>query len=468
MSGEQLVLACELVFLVYVVTGTLGYLFLNLVALAHVSRYLPTRALEQFPRQFSGLEPPISILAPAYNEETTITASIRSLLQLHYTEHDVIVINDGSTDRTLEVLIGEFGLMPVPEAYDARLPMKPIRAIYGSARYPSLRVIDKENGGKADALNAGINLSRNPLFCCIDADSVLERDSLYRVVQPFLEDPHTVACGGTIRIANGCDIRGGFLAQVGLPTNGLALFQTVEYLRAFLFGRMGWSPMNAMLVISGAFGLFRRDTVVEAGGYRRETIGEDMDLVVRLHRHLRLQERPYRIAYIPDPVCWTEAPEDIPTLRAQRIRWQRGLSESLTHHWDLLCHPRGGAVGWIAFPFMVLWEWLGPLFEFIGCLFLVTGALLGVVSLPLAAAFASLSIVFGVLLSVTALLLEELTFHVYPKSRQVLLQYLVAIAENFGYRQLISWWRLIGLVRWLRGEQASWGKMTRWGSWQTP
>lgn len=467
MGWEHVIVVCETVIFGYVVTGNLAYFVLNLIAFVHAARYLAQRSLDRLPQQLTGLEPPISILAPAYNEEATIVASVQSLMQLHYTEYDVIVINDGSTDRTLDVMIEEFDLIPIPESYDARLPMKPIRAIYGSFCYPNLKVIEKENGGKADALNAGINLSRNPLFCCVDADSILEQNSLLRVIQPFLEDPNTVACGGTIRIANGCDVRGGFLVGIGLPRNWLALFQVVEYLRAFLFGRMGWSPMNAMLIISGAFGLFHRDTVIEAGGYRRETIGEDMELVVRLHRYLRLQQRPYRIAYVPDPICWTEAPEDLRTLRTQRIRWQRGLSESLAHNLGLLCHPRGGTVGWVAFPFMVAWEWLGPLFEFFGYLFIFAGVLLGLVSIPLAVAFASLGIVLGILLSASALLLEEFTFHVYPKPRHVALQFVAAIAENFGYRQLTSWWRIIGLLLWIKGEQASWGTMTRTGTWKT-
>jgi cellulose synthase/poly-beta-1,6-N-acetylglucosamine synthase-like glycosyltransferase len=462
-----LYLISQWIFLLYLFILTTGYLMLDIIAALHLRRYMEERSLESLPHGYTSFEPQISLLVPAYNEEATIASSIRSLLQLSYSEYEIIAINDGSKDKTLEVLIKEFALVPFPEAYDRQLATKAIRNIYHSTKLPNLRVIDKINGGKADSLNAGINISRYPLFCCIDADSILQRDSLRLVVQPFLDDPLTIACGGTVRIANGCEVKNGFLTAVGLPTNFLALFQIVEYLRAFLFGRLGWSPLNALLIISGAFGVFHKDTVVTVGGYDPDTIGEDMELVVRLHRHLRLQGKPYRIAYVPDPVCWTEAPEDLRTLKNQRIRWQRGLSESLTKNMDLLFHPKGGAVGWLAFPFMALFEWLGPVIEVGGYVLVVVGFMMGFVSVEVSLLFLLVAISLGILLSVSAVLLEEISFHVYPKPRHVLLLFLAAIAENFGYRQLNALWRLIGLVKWLRGGKAQWGEMSRKSSWQT-
>ena len=327
--------------LCYFVALNGGYLLLNLVSIVSLHRNTQERLLNDLPQVFSGLEPAISILVPAYNEETTIAPAIRSMLQLSYSEFEIIVINDGSKDGTLEVLKQEFGLLPFPEAYRVRLATQPVRGIYRSTRHPNLRVIDKNNGGKADSLNAGINAARFPLFCGVDADSILQRDSLQRVAKPFLSDPQMVATGGTIRVANGCDISDGFLTHVGLPRNGWALFQVVEYLRAFLFGRLGWSSMQAMLIISGAFGLFKTAVVVQVGGYRTNTIGEDMELVVRMHHHLRDAGISYKVAFVPDPVCWTEVPEDRKTLKNQRVRWQRGLSESLTAHWGLMFKPPG-------------------------------------------------------------------------------------------------------------------------------
>lgn len=459
--------AWQWLFLLYFVFLTAGYLVLDIISLVSLSRYIPERTLDSLPRGYTGFEPPISLLVPAYNEAATIAGSVRSLLQLSYTEYEVIVINDGSKDRTLEVLINEFSLFRFPEVYQTRLPTQAIRGVYRSPTFPHLLVIDKDNGGKADALNAGINLSRYPLFCSIDADSILQRDSLQRAVRPFLDDVSTVACGGTVRIVNGCEVSGGFLAKVGLPKNPVVLFQIVEYLRAFLFGRLGWSPLNALLIISGAFGLFQKEAVVAAGGYRTDTVGEDMDLVVRLHRYLRLQGKRYRITFVPDPICWTEAPEDLNTLKNQRIRWQRGLSESLLNNRDLLFHPRGGAVGWVALPFVMFFEWLSPTLVVFGYISIALGFVIGLLSKEAIEAFLFAEIGFGVLLSVSALLLEEISFHVYPKLSHLLILFAAAVCENFGYRQINSVWRFIGIWQWVAGRRAVWGEMTRIASWQS-
>lgn len=452
--------------LIYFVLLNGSYMALNLMSILALRRKGQESILDDLPQVYSGLEPPISIVVPAFNEEATIAASVRSMLQLAYSEFEIIVVNDGSKDGTLEVLKREFGLLPFPQACRVQIQTKPLKAIYRSTRHPNLRVIDKENGGKADSLNAGINASRYPLFCGVDADSILQRDSLQRVVRPFLRDPTVIATGGTVRVANGCEVSGGFLTKVGLPTNPWALFQVVEYLRAFLFGRMGWSTVNGMLIISGAFGIFRKDVVVMAGGYRPKTIGEDMELVVRLHRVLRERREPYRIEFVPDPICWTEAPEDRATLRNQRIRWQRGLGESLSANWGLMFSRNGGAPGWLAFPFMVLFEWLGPLVEFGGYVFMLFAFIFGWISWQAFALFLFAAIGLGILLSASGLLLEEMSFHIYPRGKHLLLLAAVVILENFGYRQLNSVWRMIGLYRWATQGEGSWGAMKRKGSWQ--
>jgi len=409
----------------------------------------------------TGLEPPISVVIPAYNEEATIVTSVRSMLQLRYPEHEVIVVNDGSTDGTLSALSAAFRLQPFPPSYYRRLDTAPVRRIYYSEDYPNLRVVDKDNGGKADAINCGINASQYPLFCCVDADSILDRDSLLLVAQPFIEDPNTVACGGTVRLANGCLVKDGLMLKAGVPRSALARLQIVEYLRAFQFGRMGWAQWNGLLIISGAFGLMHKDTVVAVGGYRRDTIGEDMELVVRMHRKLAGRPRPYRIHYVPDPVCWTEAPEDWKTLKNQRIRWQRGLCESLWSNRGLLLRP--SVAGWIAYPYFVLFEWAAPLVELSGYAVFVWLLLEQSVQWPMAALFLLVAVAFGILLSTVALMLEEISFHVYPRTRDLFELFLTGITENFGYRQVNAAWRLVGMWRWVRGQQASWGAMTRKG-----
>jgi cellulose synthase/poly-beta-1,6-N-acetylglucosamine synthase-like glycosyltransferase len=462
--------ALQLLLAVYFIGLNSGYIILNFVAMGSLSRYMQKQDIDLLPVAFFGIEPPISILAPAYNEEPTAEASIRSLLQLNYGEFEIIVINDGSKDRTLEVIIEAFEMVPFPEAYEHNLPTASIRRVYQSRKYPNLRLIDKDNGGKADSLNAGVNCARYPLICAVDADSILQRDSLLRVVQPFLEEPLTIASGGTVRIANGCRVEEGFLVDTGLPRNPIALFQIVEYIRAFLFCGLGWSPLNALLIVSGAFGVFRKDIVIEVGGYLPKTIGEDMELVVRMHKTMLKQGRPYKITFVPDPICWTEAPEDLTTLKNQRIRWQRGLGESLSKHLDLLFYPKGGAVAWLAFPFFVIFEWIGPLIESLGYVFMFFGYFFGFISTPALLIFLLLAMGLGMLLSANALLLEEISFHMYPRFSQLLMLFFAIFAENFGYRQLNAWWRMVGLYRWATQKQGhgAWGEMRRSASWSKP
>ena len=443
------------------------YLALNLLSTLALYRNNQHREVNELPQSFSTLEPPISVLVPAFNEATTIAATVRSVLQLTYAEFEIIVINDGSNDETLEVLKQEFSLLPFPEAYRIQIPTEKVRGIYRSTTHLNLRVIDKANGGKADSLNAGINASRYPLFCGVDADSILQRNSLQQVVQPFLRSPHMVATGGTIRAANGCDVKDGYLTRVDLPRNPWALFQVIEYLRAFLFGRLGWSSLNAMLIISGAFGLFKKATVIEVGGYRTNTIGEDMELVVRIHHEMRAKQKPYRLEFVPDPVCWTEVPEDWRTLRNQRIRWQRGLAESLNSHWGLMFSRHGGWPGWVAFPFMVIFEWLGPVLEFCGYLWMLYAYFTGAISWQAFGLFVFVALGLGFLLSVSGLLLEQLSFRMYPNLRQLALMVLMVIVENLGYRQLNTWWRIVGLFRWVRQKESKWGVMKRKGTWQS-
>lgn len=443
------------------------YLALNMLSALTLYRNNQHREVNDLPQSYSMLEPPISVLVPAFNEATTIAATVRSVLQLTYAEFEIIVINDGSNDETLEVLKQVFSLLPFPEAYRIQLPTEKVRGIYRSTSYLNLRVIDKENGGKADSLNAGINAARYPLFCGVDADSILQRNSLQQVVQPFLRSPHMVATGGTVRAANGCDVKDGYLTRVDLPRNPWALFQVIEYLRAFLFGRLGWSSLNAMLIISGAFGLFKKATVIEVGGYRTNTIGEDMELVVRIHHEMRAKQKPYRIEFVPDPVCWTEVPEDWRTLRNQRIRWQRGLAESLNSHWGLMFSRHGGWPGWVAFPFMVIFEWLGPVLEFGGYLWMLYAYFTGAISWQAFGLFVFVALGLGFLLSVSGLLLEQLSFRMYPKLRQLALMVLMVIVENLGYRQLNTWWRIVGLFRWARQKEGKWGVMKRKGTWQS-
>jgi len=407
---------------------------------------------------------PISLLVPAYNEETTVVENIRSLLTLHYPNFEIIMINDGSKDDTLEAVIAAFSLLPIERSYDIEVPHQKIRNIYGSSRHPNLTVVDKENGGKADALNAGINLSRFPLFCAVDADSLLESDALLRAVQPFSEDPERViGVGGTVRIANGCKVRAGRVVSVDLPTDLISLFQVVEYLRAFLMARIAWSRINALMMVSGAFGIFRRRASVEVGGYDPNSVGEDMELIVKFHRHFREKKVDYEIRFIPDPVCWTEAPDSLRILARQRIRWQRGSLETFFKHVRMLGNPRYGIAGVLGFPHILLIDVLGPPVELLGYLLIPALWFLGVINWDFFAAYLALVFVFGIFVSVGSLILEELELKRYPRAGQLVLLTLIAVVENFGYRQINSVWRVVGYWQYLTGRKGKWGEMTRSG-----
>lgn len=455
----------EWFFLAYFVAINFFYLMLNVVALFNLSAYMPNKILEDMPQIYSGMEPPVSILIPAYNEQTTIIGSTLSMLQLDYPEFELVVVNDGSTDNTLQTLTDYFGLLPFPEAYRQSLETQDVKAIFRSTRYPNLRVIDKVNGGKADALNAAVNAARYPLICSVDADSMLQLNSLQRITFPFMEDRRVVAVGGTVRVANGCSVKDGFMSAIGLPTNLLALFQVIEYLRAFLFGRLGWSVLGGLLIISGAFGVFRKDVVLDIGGFRSDTVGEDMELVVRMHRLLRKRKQTYRMVFLPDPVSWTEVPEDFRTLKNQRVRWQRGLCESLFGNLGLMFSLNGGVPGWLAFPFMLFFECLGPLVEVTGYILMFIFYWLDYISWPVFSIFIFASIGLGLLLSVSSLLLEEMSFHLYDNPKHIPGLLLAAILENFGFRQLNSIWRVIGFFYWLFGRKHGWGEMKRKGKW---
>lgn len=464
----DLALYCQYAFFAYFICINSAYLALHYVSVFSIMRYMRDHRAEYLPRNLPAYQPPVSILIPAFNEERSIVSTIRSLLRLDYPDFEIVIVCDGSTDATVQEVIRAFAMVEFPEAYRQRIPTQKIRKIYASTRYPHVRLVDKEHGGKADSLNAGINCVRYPLYCAIDADCILHPESLARVVRPFLEDSRTVASGGVVRVLNGCTVKNGFLEKIELPQKFLPQFQNVEYLRAFLFGRMGWSPSNALLVISGAFGVFHKERVVAIGGYRNDTVGEDMDLVVRLHRKMHEEQRPYRITFVPDPICWTEVPGDVRSLKGQRVRWQRGLAESLVPNAGMFFSRRGGTVGWLAYPFMILFELLGPVVELAGYLAVLVLWWLNLISLQSFLVFLFLAIGMGIMLSTNAIFLEELSFQMYPRVGQQMRLFAAAVFENFGYRQIVAFWRVIGLCKWMVGgrSRGKWGKIARDGSWQ--
>jgi cellulose synthase/poly-beta-1,6-N-acetylglucosamine synthase-like glycosyltransferase len=406
---------------------------------------------------------PVSVIAPAFNEELTIVESVKALLSLEYPHHEVIVVNDGSKDETVKALVEGFDLELCEREQIAVLQHTKIVATYRSLRFPNLLDVDKENGRKADAVNAGIGFARTPLVCVIDADSIIEPDGLLRAAEPFMhDDGRLVAVGGTIRVANGCDIEGGSLRKIAVTRDWVPRFQIVEYLRAFLTARVANASIDTLLLISGAFGMFRRSVLLEVGGYRHDTVGEDLELVVRLHRYMREQGREYSVRFVPDIVCWTEARVNLAGLRSQRSRWQQGALETLVAHRRMILNPRYGRIGLIGMPQLVLEDIIGPLAELLGYFVIPAGAVLGVLDPPVAAAFLCLTVLFGTALSFGTLALEEMQLRRAPTARDLARIGAAALMENFGFRQVNLVFRLRGIRSFLRKDTA-WEAVPRVG-----
>lgn len=423
----------------------------RLAADEHLQRLLATEAL-----------PPLSLLVPAYNEEVTISSSLLSFLTLEYPHLEVVVVNDGSPDGTMDVLLREFDLYEVPPAFAVAVPTRPVRAYYRSRRHTRLLVIDKENGGKADALNAAMNAARHPFVVAVDADTLIEPDALLRLARPFLLSPNVAAVGGTIRVANNCTVEFGRVTDARVDPRWIPGCQVVEYLRAFLFGRMGWNVLGGNLIISGAFGLFRKEYLRAIGGYHTGNVTEDMDLVIRLHRYLKEKRIDAQLPFIPDPVAWTEVPSTVQVLGRQRERWHRGLIATLWEHRVMLLNPKYGRIGMVAMPFYVFGEMLAPLVELFGWLALVLGILVGALDLDFALLFVGVAVGYGMLLSLWAIVLEELSFRRYRHRGDFWRLLGFAIIEGLGYRQLTVFFRLRGYWNFLRRVE-SWGRMTREG-----
>jgi cellulose synthase/poly-beta-1,6-N-acetylglucosamine synthase-like glycosyltransferase len=419
------------------------------VILRHIRRirYSPFKDFSTSPET-----PPVSFLIPAFNEERVIVRTVRSTLAVNYPYFEAIVINDGSTDGTLDTLIRTFGLRKIDRAYRNVLKTTPVRGFYYNPEIPNLLVVDKENSGKADSLNCGINISRSPYFCTVDADSVLEENALIKLMTPTVESPvPVVACGGVVRALNGIRMENGVVSAIELPESSLAMFQIVEYLRAFLFGRVGLDAFNGVLILPGAFSLFRKETVVEVGGYRPRNVTEDMELVTRLHRHMLDRGVPYAVKFISDPVCWTEVPENLKMLGRQRRRWHLGLVQSIVQYRTALFRPKYGAFGMVILPYYLVVELLSPVVEMAGYATVLLSWMWGMLSLDYMLLFLAMAIFYGIFLSTASIYLEEITYHRYPRWSHLLRLLFYGVIENFGYRQLNSLWRCQAVFKYLLG-----------------
>lgn len=398
--------------------------------------------------------PPISLLIPAYNEKEIILRTINSALAIQYPSFEVIVINDGSTDGTLEKLIKTYNLRKIDYVYRTFIKTAPILGFYFSPQFPQLLVVDKVKSGKADSLNCGLNISRCPYVCTVDADSVLESDAFLRLMAEVMEsvDP-VIACGGVVRVLNGVKLKNASITKIELPKNGLALFQIVEYLRAFLFGRVGWDMLNSILILSGTFSLFHRATVLNVGGYNLNHVSEDMELVLKLHCWARENKQRYRIRFIADPICWSEVPETWKMLGRQRRRWHLGLTQNLFAYRKMLFNPKYGHLGLLVMPYYLFFELFGPVVELLGYFVVPLSFLFGLIHLKFLLLFLILAIFYGIFLSTASIFLEEITYKRYPRWRHLFKLLLFGILENFGYRQINAFWKFQAILRFLRGKR---------------
>ncbi|HKK62474.1 MAG TPA: glycosyltransferase family 2 protein [Bacteroidales bacterium] len=459
-------LAEQIVFIITIIIFT-SYLFLMIFSAIALRIYLRKNSYVDYNTIIaSPAVPTVSVIAPAFNESASIVESIRTLLSLYYRNLEIIIVNDGSTDDTLQKIIDTYEMEKVNYYFDYRLPCERIRGVYksNSRSFKKLILVDKRNGGKADALNAGLNVTANDLVVTVDADSIVEKDALLKMVKPFLEEKEekVVATGGVIRIANSCEISGGQIKKIHLPKKFLPRVQVLEYTRAFLIGRMAWSALDGLMLISGALGMFDREILVRAGGYSTKTVGEDMEIVVRIRRYMSERKRKYRVQYIPDPLCWTEVPADIKNLAKQRSRWTRGTMETLWTHRKLFFNPKYGTLGILGYSFWFFFEWLAPLVEFFGILFFIFLTITGKLNTPFFFLLLGFVYFFAVSLSIWAVFFEEITFHKYEKRRDVIKLIITAFLEPIFFHPLVMLMNVKGNIDKIFNKK-EWGSMKRHG-----
>ena len=444
------------------------YIIMGVFSASALYRYIhKNKYIDYIAILSSDIAPHVSILAPAYNEAKNVVDNVRSLMSINYVNLEIIIINDGSTDDTMQKLIANYQLRQVKFAVDYKIACNEIRGVYKSDNkaFQKLLVIDKVNGGKADALNAGINISNSELIMSIDVDCIIESDAVLKMVKPFIEETSkkVIASGGVIRVANNCDVGIGKINMVRFPNKLIAGFQVLEYSRAFILGRMAWSKINGLLLISGAFGMFDKELAIKAGGYNHNTVGEDMELVVRMRRYMHDNKLgKYIVSFIPDPLCWTEVPDTLKVLGRQRNRWTRGTMQTLFIHKKIFFNPKYLLLGLVSYPYWFFFEWLAPIVELLGLIYFTILVILGVVSWPFFLTLSALVYSFAFMLTLFSILYEEATFNAYKRKTDILKMIGLALLEPFIYHPLVVFWAIKGNIAYLKGDNA-WGKMDRTG-----
>lgn len=404
---------------------------------------------------------PISIIVPAYNEEVTVVETVKSLLALDYKLYEIIVVDDGSKDTTSQKLIEAFGMHPIRRPIQRKIQCQPEEFVYETTTQKvPLTLIRKKNGGKADSLNMGINACRFPYFICMDADSVLQYDSLSKIVRPVIENENVVAVGGVIRPCNNVEIKNSRVINYKLPKNILACMQVLEYDRSFLASRILFDKFNGSMIISGAFGLFKKDVVISAGGYDHATIGEDMELVVKLHEYCVTNEMPYVIKYATDAICWTQVPEKLNDLRKQRKRWHIGLFQSMLKHRSMFLNPKYGSVSFVSYFYFLIYELLSPFIEIFGIATMVTAYIVDLINIPFMILFFLIYAIFGCILTLTAFFARIQTIDLKISVSDTIKAVMLCFFEVCILRFIMVWVRLTAFVGY-RNKKLNWGRIER-------
>lgn len=468
MQGLYVRLTIEMFFLLFAMCILGFYFWLALVSAKELVKNIKENKTTNYDILLSSpFAPMISLLAPAYNESLTIVENIKALLGLFYPGFEIIVINDGSKDDTFEKTVAAFDLEKVSYAIDYKIPCQEILGIYKSRNkaYNNLTVINKLNGGKADALNSGINIAKGDYFVSIDVDSIIDPHALKKLIKPFLEetDKKVIAVGGVIQIANSCVFEGGELVEINVPEKFLPRCQVIEYNRSFLMGRLAWSRLDGLLLISGALGLFDKEVVIDCGGYFTKTVGEDMELVVRMRKHMVNKNVKYKVVYISDPLCWTEAPSTIKVLGSQRNRWTRGTIDTILLHKDIFFNKKYGFMGLVSHPYWVFFEWLAPMIELSGILYFIVIAFLGYANWYFFFVMLAFVYLFAITFSTYAILFDHLAYNRYKEKRMIFKLILTSWLEPFVYHPLVVYWGLRGNIDFFIRKKRGWGKMTRSG-----
>lgn len=448
------------VFFVLYMIGYASFLFLS-VAVGSSELYKTKKRNKLKSELPGGYYVPVSIVVPAHNEEVTIVESVRSLLSLEYRLYEIIVVDDGSSDNTSEEVCKAFNMHKINRPIQKKIACQPEEVVYESHGWKvPITLIRKKNGGKADALNMGINASKYPYFICMDADSALQYDSLEKIVAPVLEDASVIAVGGAVRPSNGTEIENGRVSSYKMPNKLIPCMQVLEYDRSFLAARILFDKFNGSVIISGAFGLFKKSAVIDAGGYDPTTMGEDMELVVKLHAYCRENDIPYRIRYASNAICWTQAPERLRDLCKQRRRWHIGLFQSMTRHKKIMFNPKYGVVGFISYLYFLIYELLSPYIEVFGIATVIMAYFLDLLNVPFMILFFAIYVVYSSVMSLTAFFARVHTVDLKLSFTDVLKAIILCAVEVSFLRLMLAWVRATALIGYKK-KKSSWGRIER-------